>query len=298
MSIYLEKAEDVSELKDALRNLAGIETFEAYRFCDDFANEHKRYDVFKIVHPGGTCVLKQFGDENRREAEEAAYRLFPEGLPVPRLLGFTDGFMLMEFIPGGDLKEPSDEGVAAAAKSLAEIMNAFPFREDYDRSVCEVEIDYRKTRIACLLGEPLLMAAYMQFLERIGDMPLTLGNGDFVPLNCILNGGRVYVVDWEYSGFMPYALDIVRFIAHAGENAEVFPYRMTEAQKQRFVDTVYDSLKEKPARDVFDRDLRLALLDEYVMVLKYYLTDPDLPKDEQYRVYYERASRIAEELNG
>lgn len=296
MSVYTEKTEETDGMKDVLWRLAGIETFEAYRFCDDFTGEHKRYDVFRIDHPGGTHVLKHFSEEAHYEAEKAAYQTLPEGLPVPRVLGFLDGYMLAEYIPGGDLKEADDESIAAAAKSLAEIMNSFPFREDGDVSVREVEADYRRDRLASLLGEPLLMQAYVVFLERLGTMPLTFGNGDFLPINCILNHQRVYIVDWEYSGFMPYTLDIARFIAHAGENGAVFPYRMSEAQKALFIDTVYSSLKEKPDRAVFDRDVRLALFDEYVMVLKYFLGNPELERDEQFREYYERAVRLAEEL--
>ena len=62
MGIYLEKTEDVAALKPVLEKLAGISEFEAYRFCDDFADVHKRYDVFKIVYAGGEAILKLYDE--------------------------------------------------------------------------------------------------------------------------------------------------------------------------------------------------------------------------------------------
>ena len=134
MGIYLEKTEDVGALKPVLEKLAGISEFEAYRFCDDFADIHKRYDVFKIVYSGGAAILKLYDEAPEAyECEKKTYQSFPEGAPVPQVLGFADGFMLSEFIPGDDLKEVTDETAAAAGRSVAEIMNAFPMDREYDR---------------------------------------------------------------------------------------------------------------------------------------------------------------------
>ncbi len=297
MSVYLEKTEDVSGIKDVLLKLAGISEFEAYRFRDDFGEEHKCYDVFKIVYPGGALVLKQPDGEKCCEAEKAVYGMCPEGLPLPKVYGFADGYMLSEYIEGEDLKNPTDEGITAAAESLAAIMNAFPIGKEYDRTICDKEIAYREKRSACLQNEPLLRQAYQLFLERLKEMPLTLGNGDFVPINCIYTGERVYIIDWEYGGFMPYALDIARFIAHSGEE-ESDIYRLTAAQRKLFINTIYDLLDTKPARNVFERDIRLALLDEYVMVLGFWLRDPEKQRDGEFQKYYKRAEALARELTG
>ena len=127
-------------------------------------------------------------------------------------------------------------------------------------------------------------------------MPLTLANGDFVPINCIDTGDRVFIIDWEHGGFLPYALDIGRFLAHSGEHA-VFPYRMTEAQKRLFCDRIYEKLVVKPGREVFDRDVRLAVYDEMIMVLRFYYKDPAVPRgDETFSVYTEKAYALAKEL--
>jgi thiamine kinase-like enzyme len=296
MSIRLENLEDASAYAGAVKATVGPGAFFAYRFCDDFGEEHKRYDVFKIVHPHGVYVLKHFDRPDRCAAEQAIYALFRADLPVPRLIGFSGDSMVTEFIEGNDLKEMTDGSVSRAAASLAEIMNAFPLG-DYDRAVADKEIAYREKRLDTLKNEPLLYAAYSLFLDRLKEMPLTLANGDLVPINCIYEGSRVRIIDWEYGGFMPYALDIGRFLAHSGEGA-AFPYRMTPAQKALFVDRLYDNLRNRPERAVFDRDVTLAVLDELIMVLSFYYKDPTVPRDETFRVYSEQAAALAKALLG
>lgn len=295
MSFYFEKLEDASAYVGAVKAIVGPGAFFAYRFCDDFGEEHKRYNVFKIVHPRGVFVLKYFDKPDRYTAEKTIYTMLSADLPMPRVIGFAGDVMVTEFIEGNDLKEMTDGSVSRAAASVAEIMNAFPLGNGYDHTVAEKEIAYRSERLAYLEGEPLLHRAYALFLDRMKEMPLTLANGDFVPINCIDTGRRVYLIDWEYGGFMPYALDVGRFLAHSGEHG-VFPYRMTETQKTLFCSRIYEALHEKPERSVFDRDVRLAVFDEWIMVLQFYFRDPSVPKDETFSIYSENANTLAKEL--
>ncbi len=295
MSVFFDHLDDVSAIRDVIRSILGPGDFTADRFCDDFADEQKRYEVFKIVHPSGTFVLKQFDNPRRFEAEKAIYSLFSDDLPAPRVLGFGDGTMVMEFVSGDDLKEMTDDGVSAVAAAVAKLMNAFPPRPDYDRAIAEKEIAYREKRLESLESEPLLLAAYMRFLERLKEMPLTLANGDFLPINCLYDGEHVRIIDWEYGGFMPYALDLGRFLAHSGEDP-VYPYRMTETQKRLFIDVIYDGLREKPDKAVFERDVKLAVFDETVMVLSFWYKDPNTARDETFRIYSARANTLAKEL--
>ena len=214
---------------------------------------------------------------------------------MPRALGFAENAMITEFIDGGDLREMTDESVIAAADAFAAILNAFPPGYGYDRTVAETEIAYREKRLDALKDEPLLFAAYRQFLDRAKQMPLSLGNGDLLPINCLFDGNRVCIIDWEYGGFMPYAFDLGRFLAHSGEDP-AFPYRMTAAQKALFVDRIYSALHEKPDRAVFERDVRLAVFDELIMVLSFYYSDPAAARDEDFRVYAAHAAALAKEL--
>lgn len=294
MSAALEKTEDRSGIAPVIEKLLGTQSFDCERFVDDVAGEHKRYEVYKIVCGGQTYVLKRFDSEKRFETEKTVYGLL-EGLPAPRLLGASDSCLLLEFLDGEDLSRASDAGVTAAAESIAAIMNAYPFRRTYDRTLCEKEVAFRESDLACLETEPLLKAAYTAFLARLKEMPLTLAHGDLVPINCIDTGDCVRIIDWEYGGFLPYALDLGRFLAHSGED-ETSVYRQTETQKQLFVDTVYRNLLEKPDRAVYDRDVRFAVFSELVMVLRFYLEDPAQERDASFAAYYKRATALAREL--
>ena len=248
------------------------------------------------MYSGGAAILKLYDEAPEAyECEKKIYQSFPEGAPVPQVLGFADGFMLSEFIPGDDLKEVTDETAAAAGRSVAEIMNAFPMYMEYDRTEADKLIARRKERAEFLQNEPLLREAYAAYLDRLKDMPLTMENGDFLPINCIYNGERVYIIDWEFGGFLPYALDIARFMAHSGEGKE-YTYRMTDKQKQIFMDTIYENLLVKPARGIFDRDVQMALLDELIIILKRYLTDLTVPREAEFELYYSRACAIAKKL--
>ncbi|MBR5948361.1 MAG: phosphotransferase [Clostridia bacterium] len=295
MSIRLERMEDTSELSEVLFDLAGIGEFEAYRFCDEFETVNKQYDVFKIVHDGGACVLKRFDNMKRFEAEKAICELLSADLPVPRVIACKDGYMLTEFIEGSDLKVMTDEGALAAARSVSSIFNAFPLGRDYDRTNADEEISYREKRLISLENEPVLHKAYELFLQRFKLMPLTLANGDFLPINCIYNGETAVIIDWEYVGFMQYALDLGRFLAHSGDSSP-FLYRMSEKQKAIFVQTLYDSLNEKPEKAMFERDIKLAVFDECVMVLRSYFDDPTKQRSGEFAAYYDRALALANEL--
>ena len=160
MSACLERFEDVSALREAVRTILGPGDFEAYRFCDDVAGEHKVYEVFKIVRSDGTFVLKRFDDPKRSAAEKAIYARLSPALPVPRALGFAADCMGTAFVPGEDLRNMTDESVSAAALSVAEILNAFPPGYGYDRTDADAEIAYRERRLENLKGEPLLSEAY------------------------------------------------------------------------------------------------------------------------------------------
>ena len=197
--------------------------------------------------------------------------------------------------PLGAHQTQTDETAAAAGRSVAEIMNAFPMDREYDRTEADKLIARRKERAEFLQNEPLLREAYAAYLDRLKDMPLTMENGDFLPINCIYNGERVYIIDWEFGGFLPYALDIARFMAHSGEDKE-YTYRMTDKQKQIFMDTIYENLLVKPARGTFDRDVQMALLDELIIILKRYLTDLTVPREAEFDLYYSRACDIAKKL--
>ena len=294
MGVYLEKTKEPLEIPKAFDAVIGAEGFEALRFMDDavYDDEAKGYNTYKLVTKNGVFVLKKSADEESFSDEVKHYGLL-KGLPVPKLLGAAEGFLLMGFVEGNDLKRPDDNGVKAAAESLAAIMNAHPMGRDCERGRYERYLKRLEKRAALISGDDELSAAFRVFYERQKEIPLTLSNADLLPLNVLYDGERAVIIDWEFGGFMPYALDIARFTAHGLAEGAASPFSITQEQKKLFEDTVYGRLTVKPERAVYDRDLTLARFNEYVEILEYYFMEPGAERGATFNWYYPEAKRLA-----
>ena len=296
MAIRLEKIKEPLDIPEALVSIVGSDGYEAFRFFDECVyDEGKGYNTYKIVAGDKAYVLKKYGYPEDLEDEVKQYALL-SGLPVPELLGVAEGCILMRFVEGDDLKNPSDDGVRALASSLCAVMNAYPMGSEYERARYEKYLRRLERRAECLKGEPELAAAFSVFYERQKDIPLTLSNGDLLPINVLYDGEKATLIDWEFGGFMPYALDIARFIAHATEDGSVTSFRMSREQKSMFLDLMYEGLEVKPGREIYDRDIRLALLNEYVEILEYYFKNPREERGAVYEMYYPKAVGLAESI--
>lgn len=293
MSIYLEKVKEPLDIPEALKSVLGAGEVEAYRFFDDSVyDEGKGYNTYKLVCSNRAFVLKRYSFPEDRDAEVKHYSLL-KGLPVPKLLGVAEGCILMDFVEGDDLKAPTDEGISAAAKSLTAVMNAYPMGREYERERYERYLRRLEKRAVCLRGEPELARAFSVFFERQKDIPLTLSNGDLLPINILYDGEKATIIDWEFGGFMPYALDIARFIAHCTEDGSVTCFRMSGEQKKLFVELVYEGLEVRPNRARFNRDILLALFNECVEILEYYFNDPTAERGKVFDLYFPMAHRLA-----
>ena len=293
MSIKLEKVKEPLDIPEALKSVLGEGEIEAYRFFDDCVyDEGNGYNTYKLVCGNRAFVLKKYGYPEDRDAEVKHYSLL-KGLPVPELVGVAEGCILMGFVDGDDLKSPTDDGVRAAAESLTAVMNAYPMGREYERERYERYLRRLEKRAGCLKDEPKLERAFAEFYERQKDIPLTLSNGDLLPINILYDGEKATIIDWEFGGFMPYALDIARFFAHCTADGSVTSFRMSDEQKKLFVELVYAGLEVKPERDVFDRDILLALFNECVEILEYYFNDPTAERGNVFDLYYPMAHALA-----
>ena len=296
MSITLRSPDESFALPEVFASLVGTDDYNITQFYDDCVyDKGKGYHTFKITTKDRAFVLKQYAEQEDLEAECRQYA-FLEGLPVPRLLGRAEKCVLMEFVEGDDLKSASEAGLRALAKSLAAIMNAYPMGRGYAGERYERYLKRLDRRALCLADEPLFQKAFALFYERQREIPLTLSNGDLLPINVLFDGERACIIDWEFGGFLPYALDLARFIAHFRPQGEVSSFRLPDEGKALFLDLMYDALTVKPAREVFDRDLRLAVFNEYVEILEYYLNDKSVERGAVFADYYPRALALAESL--
>lgn len=293
MSIQLVKFENPLYIPSAFGNIMGTGEYDVFRFHDDCVYDaDKSYNTYKITANGKSFVLKKYEYPEDYESEVRQYSLL-HGLPVPNLLCAADGCILMDYVEGDDMKNATDDGVSAAAQSLAEVMNAYPMGRDYEMGRYDTYIKRLERRASCLKNEPEIERAFGVFLQRQRTIPLTLSNADLLPINVLFDGRRAVIIDWSFGGFMPYALDIARFFAHTTPNGEVTSFRMSDYQKKLFVELVYDGLEIKPDRKIFDRDILLAELNELVEILEYYFNDPHAERGNVFELYYHAAKRLA-----
>ena len=276
----------------AKKVLASEDIKKITRICERYSaseDDYREYDVYKIKTTSKELILKKTSE---REATNYKKYLSGHGFNVPEFYGsHIDGediWIVIENIEGDDLRNMTDALAIAAADSLSEIQNSCWNSSDTKRF--DVYMERIGRRYAFIKGDLVIGKAYALFLDRQKTCPRTLSNGDFMEFNAVEKEGTVCIIDWGFGGVMPYSLDIARFIAHATEDRATFPFYMNDAQKKLFVEGVYERLNDKPDHEQYIRDIKLAVLNEYVEFV-------EADEDEDHW-YYEHARELAEEING
>ena len=251
-------------------------------------DEVRYYDVYEIITPSGSKILKKTG---KREVSNYENFLMNKHLPVSTYYGKweneDDIWILIENISGNDLRDMTDELALSAADSITEIQNAY-WMNDADDDRFDVYWKRINKRYDYIKNEPVIGEAYSLFLKRQLTCPKTLSNGDFLEFNTINHNNRVYIIDWGFGGIMPYSLDLARFLAHATEDRATFPFYMDTKQKKLFVERVYKNLNQKPEYSQYIYDIKLATLNEYVEFV-------EADEDED-GWYFKHALELAEDI--
>lgn len=260
------------------------------QICEQYGTEKdevRKYDVYLIETSSGYKILKKSDD---REISNYERYLNKGNFNVPRYFGkYVDGedvWILLENIPGADLRDMTNDLAILAADSITAIQNVYWNCKDSDRF--EAYWDRINKRYQYIRKEPIIGEAYHLFLQRQEKCPRTMSNGDFLQFNTVMKDDRVFVIDWGFGGIMPYSLDIARFIAHGTEDKATFPFYMNGEQKQIFVQRVYEKLVQKPEYEQFLMDIKLAVLNEYVEFV-------EADEDEE-KWYFEHAKILAKEI--
>mgnify|MGYP002738702227 FL=1 len=217
---------------------------------------------------------------------------------VPQYVGMRQtedaDWICMKYVEGNDMRDMTDETTEKAAETLSKIQSYFwtPSMDKAPENEVEQRfVEYWKRvlrRASSVADDPILRKAYQMFLDRQLTCPCTMSNGDFLQWNVIYDGENVVMIDWGFGGMMPYSLDIARFLAHATETRRTFPFYMNDAQKELFLDRMYEALKTKISREQFDLDVKLATLNEYIEFVE--------AEEDEDGCYLEHAQALAEEL--
>ena len=280
-----QKSVDSDEIKTMAFEIIGEPVKAVSRVCEQWGeaeDEVREYDVYMIETDAGKYTLKKTGS---KEAQIYAEYLSKGEFNVPQYVGMQQAedavWISLKYVEGNDLRDMTEETTEKAAETLSKIQEYF-WTTSMDKAP-DNEVEQRS-----VADDPILRRAYQMFLDRQLTCPCTMSNGDFLQWNVIYDGENVVVIDWGFGGMMPYSLDIARFLAHATETRSTFPFYMNDAQKELFLDRMYEALKTKISREQFNLDVKLATLNEYIEFVE--------AEEDEDGWYLEHAKALAEEL--
>lgn len=304
--VYTEKIADSSHMNE-LKNILKLikpqltEDIHIERFREEEENVDRTYNVYKVISATETYILKKSDD-----TEINVYEKFLAGknLPVPTLEGWAcideTKWILIEYIPGTDLRRFDAAKAYGCADSLCRIFNMYWQEDHFEESKLDERFERYWARInkraECLENEPVLASAYRIFMDRQLVCPRTLCNGDFLQCNAIESDKGIVLIDWGFSGIMPYSLDIARLISHGSERFFPFPFYMTDEYREIFLKAVYDKLLYKPDYRQFLWDVTLARLNECIEFIEAVLRDSSMERDQVFDYYYQNAKLLGDEI--
>ena len=293
-----QKPVESDEIRKMASDITGESVKAVSRICEQWGeaeDEVREYDVYVIETDAGKYTLKKTGS---KEAQIYAQYLSKGEFHVPQYVGMRQAedadWICMKYVEGNDMRDMTDETTEKAAETLSKIQSYFWTLSMDKAPENEVEqrfVEYWKRvlrRASSVADDPILRKAYQMFLDRQLTCPCTMSNGDFLQWNVIYDGENVVMIDWGFGGMMPYSLDIARFLAHATETRSTFPFYMNDAQKELFLDRMYEALKTKISREQFNLDVKLATLNEYIEFVE--------SEEDEDGWYLEHAQALAEEL--
>jgi thiamine kinase-like enzyme len=184
------------------------------------------------VDDGGQAYVARCGEDLPvhhvyREREVAASRAaFAAGL-APELVYAERGVVVVRYIDGRTLEEPDLAAnlprIAAllrachygVARHLAGPINVFP--------VFDVIRGYARTLAAAGVRATADLARYAALADALErqqvPLPVVFGHHDLLPGNFLDDGARLWLIDWEYSGFGTAMFDLANIAANGNFSA-------------------------------------------------------------------------------
>ncbi|MHB8643157.1 MAG: phosphotransferase [Gaiellaceae bacterium] len=180
---------------------------------------------FKVVAGGEAFVLRIGGNDTEllgidRDVENGASRAAARLGIAPEVVAFLEpeGFLVTRFVDGDVGRFGVDEVAAAlrllhASPPIAGRFDAFRVVESYAEIAQEHGIEpppaFREAREISGRIETVL-----------GRRPLVPCHNDLLAANFVHDGGRLWIVDWEYAGMGDPAFDLANFAVNNGLDAE------------------------------------------------------------------------------
>lgn len=230
------------------------------------AEDGEAYSVWRVTSGEKVYVLKQ---AKEYEAEVYSTFLSAENSYAPHLYGSTEfdgkNYLLMEYIPGEDLRFCTREKLCRALDALIAMQKAWWEKPGYEDAAFSMDkARPGRTRRGQDLGDPDLQMFYEGYLARWEQLPKTLCHEDLLPFNVLIGEEKAVLIDWEVAGMQPYLSPLARLIAHGEEQEDAF-FHMREADRTFAIDYYYEHLVGEIGIPyaVYRRDLAYFLLYEY-----------------------------------
>ena len=248
----------------------------------------KTYDVWLLEGKNGRLILKK---DKKRKGDKTVYDAYFAGLnfAVPKILDAIelgdDLYVVMEYAEGEDARDCSAEDAARIGTELGRIQSQYlregGHTELSDWYFAELVEDYWNSVRHRFPGSE---DAYAFVERRFFAAPHTLIHDDLLPLNALVNREKVYIIDWETSGIVPYFLDLARFAFVTGRENEFY---IPNSSAMAFLDAYYEEMRKNSAfsftKEAFLQDVAVSAFCQYAMFLHYEDEEEQAEKTENYQ---------------
>ncbi len=262
--------EEWSEFSPVFERLGYPDHDSVTRFIDTRLN--KTYDVFLL---DGRIVLKKAD----RDKEKYDKYFAGHDFAVPPIY---DSFQLggecwvtMPYVKGSDARYCTVEDAGRVGKELAKIQSHY-LSLDTHYEECKRYFDRNVLRFWNKVSSyfPTYDGVFQFVQARYFTAPRTLIHDDFLPINVLLNGKDIWLIDWTHTQILPYFLDLARFAFVADENGERF---ISDEAAMAFFDAYYAVMSNNPSFKIekqdFLCDVAISAFCQYSMFVFYDDTD-------------------------
>jgi thiamine kinase-like enzyme len=230
---------------------------------------------FKVTIGGKSYALRVAGKGtaamiNRPAEDNNAHLMAAAGInPTLFYYDAETGDKIDEYIDGKTLHVPdfqtaeADKYIKLIAKTLNEVHNSgkefkgkFDFLDEFDSYVRLIE----KNNIKVYDGHDKVMAKMAEIRAILEKNPRRQSptHNDPLPENWIVDGDRIYLIDWEYGGVGDPLMDVAAFSLEVG---------LTTEQEQLLLNSYF-------GRPATDAEYAMILVDKFINDSLWYLWAP------------------------
>lgn len=202
-----------------------ISQFQGTAFDSDYKSYKIQWKEWRAtISPviGASRVIEMVAKRASNNELKAFQILTNVGAPIPPVYQVIHGkdathMIFMKMMPGSELYSISDESSwVLTAEKLAKIHLAFWNESPDDENVVPnfPVSDELERRLKRAYGNVFRTKMWKEYLDKAMDRfvhaPKTLIHGDLFPVNILVNGSNICLIDWENATHFSYMMDLGR----------------------------------------------------------------------------------------